>query len=153
MAQCCVLEVLYFKALLLPIFPLACSHPSSDMLLEALVACSGVTLSAVATSLAIPITSGHVSAFGDLDFKVHPLPLLSFTPRRHNIKNSTSIKSILPLLFSISDVAHYIDRERWGSAKRVLLDVSNPCILFLFLLLFLFLFLSFFSPPLLFRFL
>ena len=46
------------------------SHISLDMLLEALVACSGVTLTAVATSLAIPITSGHVSAFGDLDFKV-----------------------------------------------------------------------------------
>eukprot|EP00026_Physarum_polycephalum_P014915 Phypoly_transcript_15483.p1 GENE.Phypoly_transcript_15483~~Phypoly_transcript_15483.p1 ORF type:complete len:171 (+),score=22.67 Phypoly_transcript_15483:120-632(+) len=42
---------------------------SGDMLLEALVACSGVTLSAVATSLAIPIKSGHITAFGDLDFK------------------------------------------------------------------------------------
>jgi len=42
---------------------------SGDMLLESLVACSGVTLRAVATSLAIPIHNGHVSAAGDLDFK------------------------------------------------------------------------------------
>ncbi|GAB7348266.1 hypothetical protein MBLNU459_g6254t3 [Dothideomycetes sp. NU459] len=42
---------------------------SGDMLLEALVACAGVTLRAVATALAIPITSGTVTAEGDLDFR------------------------------------------------------------------------------------
>ena len=42
---------------------------SGDMLLEALVACAGVTLRAVATSLAIPVTSGRVRAEGDLDFR------------------------------------------------------------------------------------
>ena len=42
---------------------------SGDMLLEALVACAGVTLSAVATSLAIPVAEGAVSAEGDLDFR------------------------------------------------------------------------------------
>ena len=42
---------------------------SGDMLLEALVACAGVTLRAVATSLAIPIRSGTVRAEGDLDFR------------------------------------------------------------------------------------
>lgn len=42
---------------------------SGDMLLEALVACAGVTLSAVATSMQIPIESGHVRAEGDLDFR------------------------------------------------------------------------------------
>lgn len=42
---------------------------SGDMLLEALVACSGVTLKAVATALGIPIESGTVTAEGDLDFK------------------------------------------------------------------------------------
>lgn len=42
---------------------------SGDMLLEALVACSGVTLKAVATALEIPIESGTVKAEGDLDFK------------------------------------------------------------------------------------
>jgi uncharacterized OsmC-like protein len=42
---------------------------SGDMLLEALVACAGVTLQAVATSLGIPVTSGRVDAEGDLDFR------------------------------------------------------------------------------------
>jgi len=42
---------------------------SGDMLLEALVACAGVTLGAVATSLGIPIASGRVHAEGDLDFR------------------------------------------------------------------------------------
>ena len=42
---------------------------SGDMLLEALVACAGVTLKAVATALAIPLKSGSVSAEGDLDFR------------------------------------------------------------------------------------
>ena len=42
---------------------------SGDMLLEALVACAGVTLRAVATSLGISVTSGQVSAEGDLDFR------------------------------------------------------------------------------------
>jgi uncharacterized OsmC-like protein len=42
---------------------------SGDMLLEALVACAGVTLRAVATSLGIPVESGTVSAEGDLDFR------------------------------------------------------------------------------------
>lgn len=42
---------------------------SGDMLLEALVACAGVTLNAVATALEIPIRSGAVRAEGDLDFR------------------------------------------------------------------------------------
>ena len=46
---------------------------SGDMLLEALVACAGVTLKAVSTALSIPITSGTVTAEGDLDFKVRPI--------------------------------------------------------------------------------
>jgi uncharacterized OsmC-like protein len=45
---------------------LACS---GDMLLEALVACAGVTLSAVATAIGIDIKSGTVKAEGDLDFR------------------------------------------------------------------------------------
>ncbi len=39
------------------------------MLLEALVACAGVTLKAVATALAIPLRQGVVKAEGDLDFR------------------------------------------------------------------------------------
>src|SRR5512142_2061462 len=42
---------------------------SGDMLLEALVACAGVTLRAVSTSLGIPVSSGRVRAEGDLDFR------------------------------------------------------------------------------------
>jgi uncharacterized OsmC-like protein len=42
---------------------------SGDMLLQALVACAGVTLRAVATALDIPIRGGTVQAEGDLDFR------------------------------------------------------------------------------------
>ncbi|KMO34498.1 OsmC family protein [Methylobacterium aquaticum] len=42
---------------------------SGDMLLEALVACAGVTLKAVATALEIPLRKGLVKAEGDLDFR------------------------------------------------------------------------------------
>ena len=42
---------------------------SGDMLLEALVACAGVTMKAVATALEIPLRSAAVSAEGDLDFR------------------------------------------------------------------------------------
>lgn len=42
---------------------------SGDMLLEALVACAGVTLKAVATALEIPLRSAHVFAEGELDFR------------------------------------------------------------------------------------
>ena len=45
---------------------LACS---GDLLLEALVACAGVTLQAVATAIGIEIKNGNVQAEGDLDFK------------------------------------------------------------------------------------
>src|SRR6185312_5329907 len=41
---------------------------SGDMLLEALVACAGVTLNAVATAIEVNIRSGEVRAEGDLDF-------------------------------------------------------------------------------------
>jgi uncharacterized OsmC-like protein len=45
---------------------LACS---GDLLLEALVACAGVTLNAVATAIGIEIRNGKVDASGDLDFR------------------------------------------------------------------------------------
>ena len=45
---------------------LACS---GDLLLQALVACAGVTLSAVATSIGIKVSGGTVTAEGDLDFR------------------------------------------------------------------------------------
>lgn len=45
---------------------LACS---GDLLLEALVACAGVTLTAVATAIGIKINNGIIKAEGDLDFR------------------------------------------------------------------------------------
>lgn len=45
---------------------LACS---GDMLLQALVACAGVTLRAVATAIGIDVAGGTVKAEGDLDFR------------------------------------------------------------------------------------
>ena len=42
---------------------------SADMLLEALVGCAGVTLSAVATAMNVPLRSGTIRAEGDLDFR------------------------------------------------------------------------------------
>jgi uncharacterized OsmC-like protein len=42
---------------------------SGDMLLEALVACAGVTLKSVATAIEVPLRSGNVIAEGDLDFR------------------------------------------------------------------------------------
>ena len=42
---------------------------SGDMLLEALVACAGVTLGSVATAIEVPLRSGNVTAEGDLDFR------------------------------------------------------------------------------------
>src|SRR5205085_6649118 len=42
---------------------------SGDMLLEALVACAGVTLKSVATAIDAPLKAGNVIAEGDLDFR------------------------------------------------------------------------------------
>src|ERR1700736_1340045 len=42
---------------------------SGDMLLEALVACAGVTLKSVATAVDVPLKTGNVIAEGDLDFR------------------------------------------------------------------------------------
>jgi len=42
---------------------------SGDMLLEALVACAGVTLRAVATAIDVPVRGGTIHAEGDIDFR------------------------------------------------------------------------------------
>lgn len=67
---------------------------SGDMLLEALVACAGVTLTAVATALGIPIRGGTVSAEGDLDFRgtlgVSKEANVGFTDIRLNFDLDTS---------------------------------------------------------------
>ncbi|MCU0869839.1 MAG: OsmC family protein [Burkholderiales bacterium] len=59
---------------------------SGDMLLEALVACAGVTLGAVATALGVTVERGSVTAEGDLDFRgtlgVDKLAAVGFTAIR-----------------------------------------------------------------------
>jgi uncharacterized OsmC-like protein len=66
---------------------------SGDMLLQALVACAGVTLRAVATSLGIAVTGGTVRAEGDLDFRgtlaVAKDALVGFTAIRLNFDLDT----------------------------------------------------------------
>ena len=42
---------------------------SGEILLQSLVACAGVTLSAVATAMELPVTGGTITAEGDLDFR------------------------------------------------------------------------------------
>jgi uncharacterized OsmC-like protein len=42
---------------------------SGDMLLQALVACAGVTLNAVATALGLPVRDARLEAEGDIDFR------------------------------------------------------------------------------------
>lgn len=42
---------------------------SGDMLLQALIACAGVTLNAVATAIGVTIRNGKIQAEGDLDFR------------------------------------------------------------------------------------
>jgi len=66
---------------------------SGDMLLEALVACAGVTLSAIATALGIEIEDSLITAEGDLDFRgtlgVSKEALVGFQAIRLNIELKT----------------------------------------------------------------
>jgi len=67
---------------------------SGDMLLEALAACAGVTLRAVATALEIPIEGGTVEVEGDLDFRgtlgVNKEVPVGFQGIRMNLKLDTN---------------------------------------------------------------
>ncbi|WP_242131456.1 OsmC family protein [Aestuariivivens marinum] len=67
---------------------------SGDLLLEALVACAGVTLSAVATALEFDMSGGRVKAEGDLDFRgtlgVDKEAKVGFKNIRLNFQLSTS---------------------------------------------------------------
>lgn len=67
---------------------------SGDMLLEALVACTGVTLRAVATSMEIPLASGTITVEGDLNFACvsSAFPRLVLT-QRHTAGLSESIET------------------------------------------------------------
>jgi uncharacterized OsmC-like protein len=66
---------------------------AGDMLLQALIACAGVTLQAVATAMAIPVRGGTVTAEGDLDFRgtlgVNKEVLVGFSAIRLNFNLDT----------------------------------------------------------------
>ena len=80
---------------------------SGDMLLEALVACAGVTMNAVATSLGIEIKEGIVKAEGDLDFR-GTLGVSKETPvgfqniRLKFILNTTATEEMLNTLIKLT---------------------------------------------------
>ena len=81
---------------------------SGDMLLEALVACAGVTLKAVATALGVPLASASVSAEGDLDFRgtlgvAKDVPV-GFTQIRMRLEiSSTASQSELDRLLELTE--------------------------------------------------
>jgi len=66
---------------------------SGDMLLEALVACAGVTLKSVATAVEIPLKTGNVTAEGDLDFRA---PSASTRKRPLDLLKSASASTSKP---------------------------------------------------------
>jgi uncharacterized OsmC-like protein len=81
---------------------------SGDLLLEALVACAGVTMNAVATSLGIEIKEGIVKAEGDLDFR-GTLGVSKETPvgfqniRLHFVLNTTASEEQLNTLIKLTE--------------------------------------------------
>jgi uncharacterized OsmC-like protein len=97
---------------------LACS---GDMLLEALVACAGVTLNAVATSMGIEIKNGIVLAEGDLDFRgtlgvSKEVPVGFKTVRLNFNFESSATDEQLQKLLQLTD-----------KYCVVLQTISNPC--------------------------
>lgn len=76
---------------------------SGDMLLESLVACTGVTLKAVATSLDIPVKKGAITAEGDLDFR--------YAARPFALDGA-------PFNFPCADTPAAPAEERWASTSR-----------------------------------
>ena len=105
---------------------------SGDMLLEALVACAGVTLKAVATALDMPLKSGAVSAEGDLDFR-GTLGVAKDAPvgfRADPACASTSIPtrrrtSSINCSSSPSDIASSIKPSRAGRRSRSASAANN----------------------------
>lgn len=111
---------------------------SGDMLLEALVACTGVSLKAVATSLEIPVKSGKITAEGDLDFRCvqrleqrparRRLTVLSFAEGRWA---STSLyrSAFSPFASSSTSTAPTCRRRRYVQASPP--SCLMPLVLFL----------------------
>jgi uncharacterized OsmC-like protein len=81
---------------------------SGDMLLEALVACAGVTLKAVATALAIPIANGKVTAEGDLDFR-----------------GTLGVAKDAPVGFRAIRLAFHVETSAPEEQKRKLLELTE----------------------------
>jgi len=87
---------------------------SGDMLLEALVACAGVTLRAVATSLGIAVESGRVRAEGDLDFR-----------------GTLAVDREAPVGFSAIRLAFELDSDADGEQIETLLKLTERyCVVF-----------------------
>ena len=109
------------------------------MLLEALVACAGVTLKAVATAMGVPLRSGRVSAEGDLDFRgtlgVDKEAPVGFTDIRLKFELDTDapqeqLDSLLKLTERYCVVLQTLKRRRRSTrrsvARGVAVEVSSP---------------------------
>ncbi len=87
---------------------------SGDMLLQALVACAGVTLKAVATALEINVKSGIVKAEGDLDFK-----------------GTLGVDKLAPVGFKTIRLTFDIDTDATDEQKATLLKLTERyCVVF-----------------------
>jgi len=87
---------------------------SGDMLLEALAACAGVTLKAVATALGIEIRDGHVLAEGDLDFR-----------------GTLGVAKNIPVGFSAIRLSFEIDSEASDEQLTTLLNLAERyCVIY-----------------------
>ncbi|HVQ35608.1 MAG TPA: OsmC family protein [Candidatus Bathyarchaeia archaeon] len=90
---------------------LACS---GDMLLQALVACAGVTLSAVATSLGVAVRGGTLRAEGDLDFR-----------------GTLGVSKEAPVGFTRIRLAIDLDTDAGEEERRKLLELTERyCVVF-----------------------
>jgi uncharacterized OsmC-like protein len=81
---------------------------SGDMLLQALVACAGVTLRAVATSLGIDLAGGTVTAEGDLDFR-----------------GTLAVSKEAPVGFSAVRLAFDLDTEATAEQVQTLVQLTE----------------------------
>ena len=81
---------------------------SGDMLLQALVACAGVTLKAVATALGVTLRGGRVRAEGDLDFR-----------------GTLGVDKQAPVGFRTIRLRFELDGDLDESTRRKLLDLTE----------------------------
>jgi uncharacterized OsmC-like protein len=81
---------------------------SGDMLLEALVACAGVTLKAVATALGIELRAAKVRAEGDLDFR-----------------GTLGVERTAPVGFREIRLAFELDTDATDEQRAKLLDLTE----------------------------